>query len=392
MRRFWFRALNIEHLWFRSGARVLNLVSVVQISTFYSDHGGVEKSVSDLVSGLKTEHDVRVLCTHNSAKTSREQRDGVMVTAVGAPFGIQGRPLAATFPLELGRQECDVAHYHLPFPLAMASHMLAAPKARLTVATWHHDLVRHAKFNKMIQPLLESFLDRMDIIIVTAPALIDHTPVLRKRRHKCRVIPLGIEEQRFSPSDSDAAANAQGQAASIDVLFVGRLVYYKGCDVLLRAVSKIDARLALVGEGPLRGELEALAAELGISDRVRFLGRVSDEHLAQVYKDSSIFVLPSTLPTECFGLVQVEAMLNGKPVINTDLPTGVPWVSLHNETGITVPPGDVDALSNAIKLLLTNSELRRTLGAQAAQRAQNMFTLKHHVEAMADLYADLLAN
>lgn len=369
---------------------VYQLVSVVQISTFFSDHGGVEKSVSDLVSGLKNDHDVRVLCTHNEVKTSREHRDGILVTAVGAPFGIQGRPMAATFPLELGRQQCDVAHYHLPFPLAMASHLLAAPKTRLTVATWHHDLVRHARFNKMIQPILESFLDKMDMIIVTAPALIEHTPVLYKRRNKCRVIPLGIEEERFTSTQINSGAPSAAGSSHADVLFVGRLVYYKGCDVLLKAISKVDARLAIVGEGPLRGELETLAAELGIADRVQFLGRVSDEHLSQIYRDSSLFVLPSTLPTECFGLVQVEAMLNGKPVINTNLPTGVPWVSLHDETGLTVPPGDVDALAGAIKLLLQNDQLRQKLGANAAVRAQNMFTLKHHVDAMSNLYADLL--
>jgi len=366
------------------------LVSVVQISTFFSDHGGVEKSVSDLVSGLKREHDVHVLCTHNVVKTKREERDGVKVTAVGAPFGIQGRPLSATFPLELGRQECDVAHYHLPFPLAMASHILRAPRARLTVATWHHDLVRHARFNKMIQPLLESFLDKVDVIIVTAPALIDHTPVLAKRRHKCRVIPLGIEEGRFKEEGVNPSPDQITHGA--DVLFVGRLVYYKGCNVLLDAISKVDATLALVGEGPLRADLEAQAAELGIAERVRFMGRVSDEELAKMYKASSIFVLPSIFATECFGLVQVEAMLNGKPVINTDLPTGVPWVSLHNETGLTVPPNDAEALAGAIKLLLNDSALRQKLGAQAAYRAHEMFTLKHHVKAVSDLYSELLTN
>ncbi|HEY9732637.1 MAG TPA: glycosyltransferase [Drouetiella sp.] len=363
------------------------MVSVVQISTFYSDHGGVEKSVSDLVSGLKDNHDVRVLCTHNNGKTVREDRDGVAVTAVGALFGIQGRPVSATFPLELGRQKCDVAHYHLPFPLAMASHLLLAPRARLTVATWHHDLVRHVRFNKMIQPLLESFLDRVDVIIVTAPALIDHTPVLAKRREKCRVIPLGIAHQRFESSADNIAEDADFVP---DVLFVGRLVYYKGCGVLLEAISKTNARLALVGEGPLRAELEAKAIELGVADRVRFLGRVSDERLAQMYQSSSIFVLPSIYTTECFGLVQVEAMLNGKPVINTSLPTGVPWVSLHNETGLTVPPGDVDALADAISTLLNDAQLREKLGAQAAIRARDMFTLDHHVEAVSALYSELL--
>lgn len=366
------------------------MVSVVQIATFYSENGGVEKSVSDLVSGLQDDHDVRVLCTHNAGKTSRENRNGVSVTAVGATFEIQGRPLAATFPLELGRQKCDVAHYHLPFPLAMAAHILSAPRARLTVATWHHDLIKHARFNKMIQPLVESFLDKIDVIIVTAPAIIENTPVLFKRRHKCRVIPLGIGEERFSPDDAVPAI--ADKLREPHVLFVGRLVYYKGCDVLIEAISKVDANLAIVGEGPLRGELEALSAKLGVADRVQFFGRVSDEELAHLYRASSIFVLPSTLATECFGLVQVEAMLNGKPVINTNLPTGVPWVSLHNETGITVAPGDPDALADAIKLLLNDVHLRQKLGGQGAARAQNMFTLKRHVKAMSELYSELLSS
>lgn len=366
------------------------MLSVVQISTFYSDHGGVEKSVSDLVTGLKNEHDVRVLCTQGGRHTSRQEIDGVAVTAVGGPLEIQGRPLAHKFPFELRRQNCDVAHYHLPFPLAMASHLLSAPRARLTVATWHHDLVRHPKFNKFIQPLLESFLNRVDVILVTSPALIEHTPVLFKRRAKCRVVPLGISNRKIDDADLQSPDQLQKELGSPFVLFVGRLVYYKGCDVLIKAMKNINANLVLVGEGPLRGELEQLVADLGMKNRVRFLGRVSDEKLASLYKASSIFVLPSTLSTECFGLVQVEAMLAGKPVVNTSLPTGVPWVSVHGETGLTVPPGDEKCLSEAIEKLISNSVLREKLGQQALLRAQSLFTLEQHVKAVSDVYQEFL--
>ncbi|HEY9679228.1 MAG TPA: glycosyltransferase [Drouetiella sp.] len=362
--------------------------SVVQISTFYSENGGVEKAVADLVSGLKADHAVSVLCTHNNLKTAREQVDGVPVTSVGRLMEIQGRPLAATFPLELGNLKCDVAHYHLPFPLAMASHLISAPKAKLNVATWHHDLVKNPKFKRIIEPLLETFLDRLDMIIVTAPALIEHTPVLYKRKDKCRVIPLGINEELFLTDATAAGASETGDEPT--VLYVGRLVYYKGVDVLIRAMKNVNGQLLLVGEGPLRSELEALASELNISERVKFLGRISDQELANAYKKSSLFVLPSTLSTECFGLVQVEAMLSGRPVINTNLPTGVPWVSLHNETGMTVPPNDVEALSTAINSLLSDSKLRIKLGQQARQRATSMFTLKKHVSAVSALYSELL--
>jgi rhamnosyl/mannosyltransferase len=364
--------------------------SVVQISTFYSDHGGVEKSVSDLVAGLKVDHNVSVLCTHSHPRTRHDDVNGVPVTAVGRIVEIQGRPLAAMFPWELRRYNCDVAHYHLPFPLAMASHLISAPKSKLTVATWHHDLIKHPRFKRFIEPLLESFLDRLDMIIVTAPALVEHTPVLYKRKHKCRVIPLGIAEELFVHAQPDTTDGVNETPEDLLILYVGRLVYYKGCDVLIKAMKNVNAKLIMVGDGPLRGDLERLANDLQIADRVQFLGRISDEDLANAYRRSSLFVLPSTLPTECFGLVQVEAMLSGKPVINTNLPTGVPWVSVHNETGMTVPPNDPTALAAAINQLLNDSALRHKLGRQAKERAQSMFTLTRHVAAVADLYNELL--
>lgn len=366
------------------------MISVLQVSTFYSEHGGVEKSVSDLVSGLKDEHSVSVLCTQSAPGTSRRDIDGVSVTAVGGPIEIQGRPLAPTFPLELGRQRADVAHYHLPFPLAMASHLLLAPSARLTVATWHHDLVRHPKFSKLIQPLLECFLDRIDVILVTAPALIESTPVLYKRRQKCRVVPLGISDALFRAEPSSTSKLLAERLGQPLVLFVGRLVYYKGCEVLIKAMSQVDANLAMVGEGPLGASLKQLVQELGMQDRVHFLGRVSDEELVDLYNASSVFTLPSTLSTECFGLVQVEAMLAGKPVVNTNLPTGVPWVSLHGETGLTVPPGDVHALATALNRLLRDQKLLHQYGRQARMRAQEMFTLDRHVSGVAQLYREFL--
>lgn len=379
-------------------------LSVLQISSFYSNMGGVEKSVSDLVSGLKREHDVRVLCTQKGTRTSRERLDGVNVTSVGGVISFSGRPLAHTFPWELRRQHCDVVHYHLPFPLAMAAHVISAPRARLKVATWHHDLVKNPRFNKMMRPLLEMFLDDLDVILVTAPALIENTPVLKKREHKCRVVPLGIDDEPFVTFADKLISGtyvAEFSAESLKalpqtvplVLFVGRLVYYKGIDVLLKAMNKIrheNAHLAIVGEGPLRDELESIAVSFKISERVHFLGRISDQELLQVYNRSSLFVLPSTLPTECFGLVQVEAMLAAKPVINTNLPTGVPWVSVHGETGITVKPADVDDLSNAIDHLLDNNKLRLELGEKAKLRAQNMFTLSRHVKSVAELYQEFL--
>jgi len=363
------------------------VTNILQVSTYFADIGGVEKSVTDLVQGLKPNHNVAVLCTKHGAGTTVHSHDGIEITSVGSPITLSGRPMAFSFPHELRRKSADVVHYHLPFPLAAGSHLLGAPKAKLSVATWHHDLVRNPAFNRFIKPMMEAFLDRMDLILVTSPPMIEQVPLLYERRKKCRVVPLGIAHRRFETADTDANTVIKRRPL---VLFVGRLVYYKGCDILIRSLVDVDADLAVVGEGPLESELKELAQSLGLAERIRFHGRISDEELSVLYQQCDIFVLPSTLPTECFGLVQVEAMLCGKPVINTELPTGVPWVSVQGETGLTVTPGDVDSLRQALNSLITDSALCHRLGAAARDRARELFTLDRHVEAVASIYREFL--
>jgi len=397
-------ALTAESLYFEKSVRFQDIVfstlydltighsgllvtNILQVSTFFTHHGGVEKSVNDLVHGLKLDHDVKVLCTRSGAGTTVENEDGVEVTSVGSAISLSGRPVALRFPHELRRKTADVVHYHLPFPLAAGSHLLASPRAKLSVATWHHDLVRNPTFNRCIKPMMEAFLDRMDLILVTAPPMIEHVELLYRRRKKCRVVPLGIAHHHFEKIDGIQKSDSQRRPM---LLFVGRLVYYKGCDVLIKSLANVDADLSIVGEGPLENELKELVESLGLAERVKFYGRLPDDQLFILYKECDIFVLPSTLPTECFGLVQVEAMLCGKPIINTDLPTGVPWVSIHNETGITVPPANIPALTAALDKLCRNEELRHRFGQAAKLRSMNFFTLEKHVETVRNLYQEYL--
>ena len=123
------------------------------------------------------------------------------------------------------------------------------------------------------------------------------------------------------------------------MLFAGRLVPYKGVDVLLRAMATVDARLVVVGDGPLRGALEA-QARATCGGRVTFAGTVADDELTALYHACDVFVLPSVTRAEAFGMVQIEAMACGKPVVSTSVASGVPWVNQHHETGLIVPPGD----------------------------------------------------
>jgi rhamnosyl/mannosyltransferase len=151
---------------------------------------------------------------------------------------------------------------------------------------------------------------------------------------------------------------------------------------------RVDATLLLVGTGPLDAALKAAAQDYGVSRKVKFLGRVDD--LQKYYRASSVFVLPSNSRAEAFGLVQLEAMAAGLPVINTDLNSGVPEVSLDGVTGITVPPEDSDSLAQAINRLLANAGMRKRMGEAGMVRARREFAPGLMIERTMQLYEEVL--
>jgi rhamnosyl/mannosyltransferase len=223
-------------------------------------------------------------------------------------------------------------------------------------------------------------------VIVSSPNLAAESAVVRHAR-RVAVIPFGIPTERFRRLDTrqrELAARLRASSAGPRVLFVGRLVYYKGVQVLLEAMAKSGGTLILVGEGPLEGELRRQAAALGIASRVVFAGRVENDDLPAYYHAADLFVLPSVARTEAFGVVQLEAMAAGVPVISTNLPTGVPWVNQHGDSGLVVEPGDVDGLSRAIQRLGTDKELRARLGAAASARAESFFSRRRMVQLFRD--------
>jgi rhamnosyl/mannosyltransferase len=174
------------------------------------------------------------------------------------------------------------------------------------------------------------------------------------------------------------------------VLFVGRLRAYKGLPHLLEALVHVDANLALVGDGPERRRLQRLTRRLGLSDRVHFTGHLPDAALPAAYQAADLFVLPSHLPSEAFGLVMVEAMASGLPVVCTELGTGTSVVVRHGQTGLVVPPADPAALADALRHLLADDALRRRLGRAGLQRARDEFAADVYVQRTLDAYADVL--
>lgn len=365
---------------------------ILQVNKFYPPHiGGIETVIQQVSQGLKDRAEVSVLVCQPKGRGVREVCDGVPVTRCSSWRTVASCPVSFSFFREFRRmaKEADVIECHLPFPLADLACLLSRTKKRVVIA-WHSDVVKQKKLLALYKPILRAFLRRADAIIVATQGHIDGSAFLPPFRDKCVVIPYGIPTAEYlqAPAAPILTEKLRGKPLR-KLLFVGRLVYYKGVDVLLRAFARTEGcALFLAGEGVLEPQLRQEAQTLGVADRVFFLGRLTDAQLRAAFRDCDFFVLPSVANSEAFGIVQLEAMVYGKPVINTALPTGMPLVSIHGETGLTVPPGDETALADAIRTLAEDDALREAYGAAAQRRVLEHFELDNMIDGVYRVLAE----
>lgn len=364
-------------------------MNVLQVNKFYYPKvGGIERVVQNIAEGLPDQYHTHVLAAQSIGLPSRKYHNGVKVTKTTSLGVAMSVPIAPTFPIRFHSvaRDADVIHHHLPNPLSVISQLIGRLDSSPVVATYHSDIIRQATALKLYKPILHRFLRSVDRILVTSKRLLEHSDVLRPYEHKCNVVPLSIDltsVDRENPSPLNVAPEGP------IVLFVGRLNYYKGVEYLVEAMREVDATLLVVGDGNRRSALQELAENRGVSDKVQFLGYLSEERLAAAYRTADVFVLPSVEPSEAFGIVQLEAMARETPVVNTALPTGVPWVSQDGVTGLTVPPRDSAALADALSTLLTDDERRRKYAEQARVRVEEMFTREQMIDEITTVYKNL---
>lgn len=267
----------------------------------------------------------------------------------------------------------DVWHLHAP-NVTMMLAILADRRIRPLVVTHHSDIVRQRVLRHAVRPVEHAVYRRAARLLATSPAYIDGSEMLTRFRPKVESLPLGLDLIPFRSPSPVALAHADRFRRDLPGplwLSVGRLIYYKALDVALRALVHVPGTLLVVGTGPMESAWKGLAAELGVADRVRWLGRVSDDELVGAYHAANAYWFPSNARSEGFGLVQVEAMACGCPVINTDIPaSGVSWVCRHDEEGLTVPVNDPSAFAAAARRLATDPGLRERLSATARRRAE----------------------
>jgi len=363
--------------------------------------GGVETVVRYLSEGLveRAGADVRAIVSNEGRDRIEDEVAGVRITRLPRQFALSSAPIALSMSGELkatsgGQAPADVINLHAPYPWGELSWLKARPDVA-TVLSYHSDIVRQKRLLAAYKPFLEKVLDSVDLITTSSPNLRDNSEFLSARADKVRVVDYGLHvEDIANPPGSvlqraaDIRAEHRGRQI---VLFVGRLVYYKGADVLVRAMAGVDADLVMIGRGPLESELREIAVAHGVADRISFLEPVDDADLHAYYRAADVFCLPSVANSEAFGLVQIEAHAAGTPAISTNLPTSVPYANLDGITGLTVGVGDVPELTIALNRLLGDHELRERLGQQAKERALSQFTIPRFVDSMLAVYEEARA-
>ena len=359
---------------------------------YYPVVGGMENHIRLLARGSAARGlDPTVLVTGPRRSTEIQDIDGVKVVRVGRLATFASTPISLALLSWVRRLEADITHLHFPYPWGEIAHLLLGRSGK-TLITYHSDVVRQKNLLKLYRPLLRRILAKADAIIATSPNYIRSSPYLGAVAAKCTVIPLGIDLGPFLEPHSEEVETIRQQYGPSLLLFVGLLRYYKGLGYLIKAMERINAKLVVVGSGPMAEEWQSLANKLGLVDKVFFEGHVQDERLPAYYQACDVFVLPASHRSEAFGVVQVEAMACGRPVVSTELGTGTSYVNLHGETGLVIPPRDPEALAKAATRLLDDEQLRMEMGERARERARLEFSHEIMIDRVVDLYRSLLSD
>ncbi len=356
---------------------------VVQVGKFYPPEyvGGLESVVVGINDELvRRGIEVTAVVAAVRGKERTEAFRGVRVVRTPTVVTLFSQPVAPGFAAAVKAAPGDVVHLHHPNPLGDVA-VLGDP--RPLVVTQHSDIVRQRLLRPLYGPVLKQVFDKAKRIAVGSAQLLASSRELKGYEDKCRVIPFGIDASRFALTPhvtSRAAALRKQWGGGPIVLGVGRLVGYKGFDVLIDAARGLEGSVVLVGTGPEEARLKALAGP-----HVIFAGRLSDDDLVAAYHACDLFCLPSVTSAEAFGMVLLEAMACGKPLVTTALPTGVSAVNRENETGLIVPPGDVGELREALQALLSDRARAQRLG----EKGREVQAAEYNAQLMGERYVKL---
>jgi glycosyltransferase involved in cell wall biosynthesis len=371
---------------------------VVHVYKSYAPtYGGMETYLQSLAEGqAECGITVTALVVNDGHRTVHELYNGIRVTRVGRLGGLSTAPWSPWLGgwLRTISASADLIHLHAPYiPLELGPLLLHRSKP--FVVGYHADIVKQRVVARIHRPFLVQVLKRARLVSASTQSYVESSTVLKRFADKCRIIPYGVPLARFAPTP-EVCAQAKRLREAHDsapiVLFVGQMRHYKGLDVLLSAVRDIPrARLLVVGSGAMEEAWRSHARACALDGRVVFLGECPDAVLRAAYRAADVLVLPSTNRAEAFGMVLLEGMANGLPVISTELGTGTSVINTDGETGLVVPPGQPGLLAAAINRILSDDELKARMGRAALARVSALFSREQMLDRTASFYREALA-
>lgn len=398
---------------------------VLHIGKFYPPFaGGIEHFLADLLPALQQQGVAAAALVHNAPSPTQpsspsKDEEGAFIYRVPCYGRLLYAPVSPAFPFWLHRAirefQPDLLHLHLPNTSAFWALMVPAARRLPWIIHWHADVVasvidrRLALAYRLYRPFEQRLLAASQAIIATSPPYLDASVALAPWRERCCIIPLGLDPARIP--EPDPAVREQAEAwwgetttpspfageswggGAFRILAIGRLTYYKGHDTLIQAAAHLpDSRILIVGTGEHRQRLEALIHSFHLHDRVRLPGFQPEADLNALLASCDVLCLPSLERTEAFGLVLLEAMRFGKPVVVSDIPgSGPGWVVNQAGHGLRVPPGDPDALAAALQELQHDPVKRIALGQAGATALREQFGIEPVAAAITDLYRQVRA-
>jgi len=371
-------------------------MKILQFGKFYyPTSGGMERALLEITEGLNN-HGIKcdVLCSNTNRDNEVTKFDKYIVYRTASYGIINSTSITPNLIFKLWKihEEYDIIDVHHPDPMAFLALFLVRPKAKIVIH-WQSDIIRQQLTAKLFLPLQNWVLRRSEKIILASEAYGRHSKSLKEYLDKMVVVPIGIDDKNLK-IDIDKRDKIKSRYGDKKIIFaLGRLVTYKGFDYLIESAKYLsDEYMILIGgKGPEEENLKNIIKQHGLEDRVEMLGFITEEDKYAYFEMATIFSLPSITKAEAFGVVLIEAMAYGKPIVLSSIEgSGMNWVNQDGVTGFQVEPKDAKALAKAIKKITLNEELYREFSQNSLNRFRTIFTRDNMVNLLEDLYRSIL--
>lgn len=359
--------------------------------------GGIERFLGELVAEQRANGLHCSVLVHDKASAGTDRFESGTLHRTRAFGEWLFVPISPQWPWALSaaiaESRPDLLHIHMPNPWAFLALLSPAARAIPWIVHWHADIpLDHPSWRMRLAYRPYAWFERRLLlraarIVASSHTYAEASHAIAPFKAKCDVIPLGMGAAPLS-GDTPAWPNSR----DLKLLAVGRLSYYKGFQTLLKALTLIEGvQLLLIGDGDQRDSLASLISTHGLADRVRLAGHLSDGEIEAAYQACDVFCLPSIDRAEAFGLVLLEAMRAGKPVVSSAVPgSGMCEVVADGDTGIQVPPSDPAVLARVLADLRDHEDKRLRLGTAGRARFNQQYRLQPVADQIEKLYRKLV--